>query len=379
MQVVSTYYTHASGWHEPLPDLDSPQTLVLVFGEAEYQSYHHVLSELQKKYPTSIMAGCSTLAGIYNESLMEHALVVSVIRFDKTRLLFTAAEQYYGDSSWQAGQQLARQLTAPDLRGVIVLADGLHTHGTKLIQGMASLLDPYEVKIVGGLASDPFKFVSTWVLVNGAPASHMVSAIGFYGDDIVFASDSRDGFKPFGAERIITRADDRVLYEIDGRPALELYKEYLGDHAAKLPLSALNFPLAIWHEDKRHYAVRVPISVNEETQSLHFIADIPEGYKTQLMFGNMDNLLDGVEAVAQSLANTLPEDVPVLAFTISCTVHKLIMGDDTDQELASVMDELSPGSQQIGCYTFGELAPTEQSGGCSLHNATMTLAIMYEK
>ncbi|MEZ5452353.1 MAG: FIST N-terminal domain-containing protein [Thiothrix sp.] len=379
MHVVSTFYTQPTGWHIPLPDMDSPQTLVMVFGDADFTPYKHALAQLQRKYPNSVIAGCSTLAGIFNEHLLENALVVGIARFDNTRLVLAHAELNSKETSWQAGLQLAKQLAAPDLKGIIILTDGLHTQGTDLIQGMASYINPHQVNIIGGLASDPFKFQSTWVLTNGTPAEHMVCGIGFYGEKLVFTSNTQDGFKPFGGERIITRANDRILYELDGHPALQLYKEYLGAHAASLPQSALNFPLAIWNENKQHYAIRVPIAVDEDTQSLHFVADIPDGHKAQLMYGNMDNLLEGVETAARTLADALPDDRPVLAFTISCTVHKLIMGDDTVQELETIMDELPTGSQQIGCYTYGELAPTEQGGGCSLHNATMTLAVLYEQ
>lgn len=380
MEVVSTFFTQPTGWYEPLPDFDSAQTLVLVFSEVDHRLYNAAIASLLAKYPNSVITGCSAVASIFNQHVMENALVVGIIRFQSTRLAFARAELNSKDDSWQAGQTLAQSLQAPDLKGVLLLTDGLNTQGTDLIRGMASRIDPHEVKIVGGLASDPLKFVSTWVLIDGVPATHMAVGVGFYGDNLVFASNTKDGFKPFGPERVITRAVDRILYEIDHRPALQLYKEYIGaEHVQRLPLSALNFPLSIWHKEKQHYAIRVPVAVDEASSSLHFIADIPDGCNAQLMYGSMDNLLDGVEDAAQTLRRDLPADTPILALAISCAVHKLVMGDDTSQELETVLDILPPGTRQVGFYTFGELAPTGQDGNCSHHNATMTLTVLYEK
>ncbi len=212
----------------------------------------------------------------------------------------------------------------------------------------------------------------------GFPRSHRACGIGFYGKKLVFASYAKDGFKPFGPERLITRAEDNILYEIDGRPALQLYKEYLGEYANKLPAMALHFPLAIWNQAKDHYVVRTVIAVDEANDSLSFVADIPVGYQTQLMYGSFDNLLDGAEMAARSLAKQLPPDTPVLALTISCSGRKLVMADDTEQELEATLDCLPAGSQQLGFYSYGELAPTAPGGQCSLHNETMTLTVLYE-
>jgi hypothetical protein len=378
MQVVLTFFTHTAGWHKPLPEVDSPQTLVLVFGEADSKPYQHALDTLQEKYPTSVIAGCSTLASIFNAEVMNNALTVGIIRFQTSRVALAITDLHDRHDSYRAGKQLGETLSAPDLKGILLLTDGLHTHGCELLRGIGTYIDQQRVNIVGGLASDSMQFTSTWVLCDGVPIPHKVCGIGFYGEKVVFAGQAKNGFKPFGPERLITRASERTLYEIDHRPALELYKEYLGEHAADLPAAALNFPLAIWQNDKRHYAVRVPIAVDEADNSLHFVADIPTGYSAQLMYGNVDNLIDGAEAAARSIEQQLPHNGPILLLTISCAARKLTMGEDTHQELDAVLDNLTPGSQLFGFYAYGELAATEPGGACAHQNATMTLTVLYE-
>ena len=52
--------------------------------------------------------------------------------------------------------------------------------------------------------------------------------------------------------------------------------------------------------------VRTIIGIDETNNSLKFIADIPVGYRTQLMYGSFDNLLDGAELAARNLTKKLP-------------------------------------------------------------------------
>jgi len=378
VQVTLSFYTQATGWHKPLPDVDSPQTLVLIFSPLDHQPYQTAIQQLHARYPQAVIAGCSAIAGIFNEHLLENALVVGIIRFKTTRLAFSSAELAQANSSFQAGQQIAAALKAPDLKGIFVLTDGLNTNGNELVRGLASIVDETDVTIVGGLASDALQFVSTWIFYQGHPVSQRACGIGFYGKELVFTSYARDGFKPFGPERMITRAAGNTLYEIDGRPALQLYKEYLGEYAANLPATALHFPLAIWNQAKDHYVIRSVIAVHEADNSLEFVADIPQGYHMQLMYGSFDNLLDGAETAARRLTERLPPQTPVLALTISCSGRKIVMGDDTVQELEATLENLPAGSQQFGFYSYGELAPTAFGGNCCLHNETLTLTVMHE-
>lgn len=183
MQVVLTFYTPSTGWHKPLPAFDSRNTLVLVFGEPNALGYPVLFDELQAKYPLSIIAGCSTVAGIYNEHLMENALTIGIIKFDSSRIALSVAEIHGSADSRRAGIQLAGSLTAPTLKGVLVLADGLNTNGSELANGLMSILDD-NVMVAGGLASDNMDFKATWVLYNGVPCSNLVCGIGFYGENL---------------------------------------------------------------------------------------------------------------------------------------------------------------------------------------------------
>ena len=107
---------------------------------------------------------------------------------------------------------------------------------------------PANVSVTGGLAADGALFEQTMVCHGEEVKAGAVVGIGLYGDRLRIGYGSMGGWDPFGPDRCITRAEANVLYELDGRSALDLYKTYLGPHAAELPASGARFPLCFRSE-----------------------------------------------------------------------------------------------------------------------------------
>jgi hypothetical protein len=191
---------------------------------------------------------------------------------------------------------------------------------------------------------------------------------------------SKGGWDIFGPERLVTRAEGNVLYELDGRPALELYKSYLGDRAAGLPATGLLFPLSLrsGEEGDERRLVRTILAVDEAAQSLTFAGDIPTGSRVQLMRANFDRLVEGAASAAAMTALRGAAEGPVLSVAISCVGRRLVLGERTEEETEATLEALPPGAQQVGFYSYGELSPFA-AGRCDLHNQTMTLTTLWER
>jgi hypothetical protein len=237
--------------------------------------------------------------------------------------------------------------------------------------------------VTGGLAGDGSSFKTTWVIFQGKIYYNAIVAAGFYGDHIHIGYSSRGGWDIFGPERRVTRSQNNVLYELDNKPALALYKEYLGEKASELPASGLLFPLAIWTDkDSARKLVRTILGVDENTQSLTFAGDIPTGSTAQLMRANFDRLITGAGEAGEIANDSLKIPAsnntnPILAIAISCVGRKLLLGERTEEETEATLESLPKDTQQIGFYSYGELSPYG-SGSCDLHNQTMTLSILCE-
>jgi hypothetical protein len=261
---------------------------------------------------------------------------------------------------------------------VFVLSDGLQVNGSELVGGLASALPPH-VSITGGLSGDGDRFESTLVVLDGVAMRGAVGAIGLYGDAIRVGYASLGGWDPFGPERLITRAEGNVLYELDGQSALALYKRYLGDHAAELPSSGLLYPLSLRIRDEDVPVVRTILAVDEEHQSMTFAGDVPVGSYARLMKANFDRLIDGAAGAAKTTREAVGDANPELAILISCVGRKLVLKQRVEEEVESVRDVLGASATFTGFYSYGEISPFTPNAKCELHNQTMTITTLSER
>jgi hypothetical protein len=202
--------------------------------------------------------------------------------------------------------------------------------------------------------------------------------LGLYREDLAVTHGSKGGWDIFGLERRVTRSDGNILYELDGKPALRLYKDYLGERASGLPATALLFPLSMRADagDEKQL-VRTVLSVDEAAQSLTFAGDIPTGSIVQLMRANFDRLVQGASDAATQARVTQAGASDILSLAISCVGRRLVLGERTEEELEATLEVLPSRAKQVGFYSYGEISPFA-SGSCDLHNQTMTLSTIAE-
>lgn len=374
MEIATLAYALRTGWSSPMPDLDSAQTLVLVFGASSFVDHPEALTTLRAAFPRAHLAGCSSSGEISGTRVCDESLAVAVLRFARTRVRTVEAAVGDGVSSREAGEALARAALGEGLRAVFVLSDGLAVNGTELLGGMHAVL-PADVAVTGGLAGDGTAFRRSWVLREGPPRSGIIAGVGLYGDAVQVRHGSRGGWDAFGPERLVPRAEGNVLFELDGAPALSLYKRYLGERAAALPATALLFPVAIRGDaegDER--VVRTILSVDEAAQSMTFAGDIPPGATVQLMRANMDRLIDGAAQASAAARCPTPE---ALTIAVSCVGRRLVLGERVEEELEAAQ-EAAPGGAMVGFYSYGEISPMSAGERARLHNQTMTVTRLWE-
>ncbi len=374
--MILEIYSYKEGAWDLTPNatLDSPQTLVLLFGSRRLEEVEAGIEQIGMLFPQAIKIGCSTAGEIYGSELYENSLSVAVIRFAKTQLKAMYVDIDSMDDSEEAGMKIGSSLQRDDLKGIFLLSDGLRVNGSKLTQGIAAAVKE-KVAVTGGLAGDDSRYERTWVLYADEIREGRIVAVGFYGTHLHMHYASKGGWNTFGIDRTVTRSEANVLYELDGKPALDLYKTYLGSYAQELPFSGLLFPLMV--KEGGEEKVRTISAVDEEAQSITFAGDIPMGAQVSLMRANIDNLIEGAENAAERVAGSLPENRQILAVAISCVGRKLVLGQRTEDELEAVLEALPQGVRQVGFYSYGEISPL-RSGKCDLHNQTMTLTLWWE-
>lgn len=379
MRVDTYIYKNGKWGKEFATSLDSQNTLILLFASLEEEKVKQEAKKIAKLFPASIMLGASTSGEIFKDEVYDDTIVVSVTHFQSTTLKNHICEEIDNETSYEDGVDIAKRLYSENLKGIFVLSDGLQTNGSKLTQGIASVVGN-NVVVSGGLAGDKDRFESTWVLSDGVIREGTIAAVGFYGENVHFEAASKGGWDSLGLQRVVTKSKDNVLYELDGKPALEIYKRYLGEKAKELPASGLLFPLEIHEENKKEgeRKVRTVLAIDEATQSITFAGDIPQGAHVTFMKANFNRLINGAGESAEMLdLSEYDENEPLLCIAISCVGRKLLLKSRIDEEIEAVEEVLPHNAEVIGFYSYGEISPVA-SGTCSLHNQTMTLTAIWE-
>jgi hypothetical protein len=388
MKAEQSMWTRGTGWlaagGAPLAQCAQ---LVLVFGGTAILRDTCVVKQIREIYPAAHILGCSTAGEIYGTEVSDESLVVTAVHFEHTQVRAAQVSLVANPDSNLAGESLGRALphvvgttadgTEQKLVHVLVLSDGLNVNGSDLVRGLLQHL-PDGVAVTGGLAGDGARFGETLVFRGDIPEKGAISAVGLYGSRLKVGFGSLGGWDPFGPERLVTRSKANVLFELDGRPALALYKQYLGEHAQGLPATGLLFPLSVRTNPGATPLVRTILAVDEGQQSMTFAGDVPEGARARLTKANVDRLVEGAAGAARA-SRPVGTVAPQLALLISCVGRKLVLKQRVEEEVESVRDILGEQAVLTGFFSYGEIAPFSPGERSELHNQTMTITTFAEE
>ena len=376
MKTSQLVWADPEGWQGSGDALPEAQ-LVFVFGGIDQFESANWLAPLQRMFPEALLVGCSTAGEICGTAVNDETVVATAIAFRHTTVQSAMVHMADVSDSAEAGNTLAAQLPKHNLAHVIVISDGQQVNGSELVRGLAADL-PEGVHVTGGLAGDGGRFEKTLILAGDQPVSGAIVAVGLYGQAVQVRHGSLGGWDPFGPVRTITRSTGNILYEIDGKPALDLYKSYLGEHASGLPATGLLFPLLIRRKQDVDPLVRTILNVDEEAGSLIFAGDVPVGADAQLMKTNYDSLVKGASDAAKACLDNPQDTAPGFALLISCVGRKLVLKQRIEEEVEAVQSVFGSGTVLTGFYSHGEICPSATDSSLQLHNQTMTITTLSE-
>lgn len=377
MKTVQAYRDKKNKWTYISEKQNLNNPLVLVFGNRYLLEEKNIYEDVKKRFPNGSIVFGSTSGEILGDSVYDETISITAIEFEKSNFAVHSknVKNYNGDFK-KLGEDLTHEFSKETLKHIFIISEGSTVNGSTLIDGLEKNLNK-NISISGGLCGDDARFEKTLASYNSNPKEGEVIAIGFYGSTLEITCANYGGWTTFGPERTITKSINNILYELDNKPALDLYKKYLGDKANDLPQAALLYPLNLRLNGSNEPLVRTILNIDETNNTMILAGDVPEGATVQLMMSSVDDIAEGAsKAALYAMRNRVNK--PQLSLLVSCVGRKLVMDQRTEDEIEEVIEVIGEQSITAGFYSYGELSPFAGQNDCKLHNQTMTLTLISE-
>lgn len=309
------------------------------------------------------------VVGAKSETIREGSIVGLVLDLDRSAYGVRLVEQD-GRTSHDLGVAAGRWARATFDQGpMLVLAAGLTLDGEGIVRGLQSEAGP-DATIFGGFAGDDWKLTRTYVFTGRKQSSEGVLVLAFDGDRVTLDGVASSGWVAVGAEKTVTKAEGNVVHTIDGVPALDVYKDYLG-LTSDTDLMIGEYPLQIQRDG--YSVLRAALIALPETRSLVFAGTVPEGAKVRFSCSPGTAITDQALSEVRTLHHRVPGADALLLF--SCKARHIALGPLAE-------DEVGPMQQlwnvpMVGFYTYGEFGKNA-AGATEFHNETCVLVALKE-
>lgn len=349
-----------------------------------------ILQQIHQTFPQLELIGCTTDGEMSSKlGFQQDSLTLMLFCSDTVQIKAGVGYETLENptaAAQQAVQQATQQAIQPENsvqpKLCIALpssytANGSTTSGEAMMAGLTLALGE-QVPVVGGTAGDQYRFKTTHQFFRTEVLTDALPILIFSGN-LQFSYGTACGWTPTEYKGIVTKAQGTVVYEIDGKPALEFYCRYLGDR----PPTAKN-PLVVYESGYESgidspyssYYMRVPNASNAEVGSIQFLGDIPEQALVQIADITSDKLVAAAKTSFQTALFRYPGTIPTAILLFSCCCRRWLLGTRAKEEYQVVKDTLATTLPACGFYTYGEFSPLEPQGKTYYHQETFVTLLM---
>lgn len=369
-----------------LSALNGQRPALAVLFASSHLDLHALVQTIRWELAGVPLIGCTT-AGEFTEQAVEKDSAALAVLSGSENYSFSvsSAKGLHADPAGcvqKAINAIPALAAAYPYRSAIFLHDGLAGRGEEAVVSAGSVLGP-DIFFAGGAAADDLAFKQTWVACNDQVLDDAV-VLAVIDSQRPVAIGVKHGHTPLTGTLTVTRAKDNVLFEVDGKPAWEVWKSQLAkeakrekieveriETAAEVGQFLLRYELGL--STGRDYKVRIPLSKNPDG-SLNFACTIPEGAKFRIMKGPKKEQIVSAEQAAKNAKTQMGRDKIAGAFIFDCACRGLILGPDFYQGV-DAMKRIIGQVPLIGFETYGEVCklPGQLSG---LHNTTSVVMLL---
>lgn len=344
-----------------------------------------VHKELCRHLDPAILTGGSCYAEITNAGVSRGSVVVLLLSDPALKAQFSVAQT--SEDCRKTGLCLAEGVNAPAGRALSLVFGSISTgYEQRMVDAVAEKLAP----VFGGLTcgdydlgmSHPdfwtnFQYCGCELTKKGARLAALqlppgVSAAFGYGH----------GWQPVGEELTITRAEGPAVYELNGVPVIEFYRQFLGRDAKEkfFELMVQRYGFSIAAPGAGKTVIKLPVSCDFKKGCItYFPSEDLQGKRVRLIQASRTSLIEGARQAALECSAARPGKKPALVFMVSCCSRSHILHSRVNDELEAVRGVFGREVPVFGLYSGGEIVPSGGSrrGGSIYHVTTVALLALY--
>lgn len=336
--------------------------LLFTTGEFSHTLVLHTIRAIIGPVP---LLGASSGAVISSLGPLKHGLVI---------ILFNISEGVYFNAdcvkdtdvktTLDAGIELGEKLLygcKNVRRNLSVIFSNINTtESSNLITGLQEKLGK-SFPLIGASIPKSLDHKENSLYFNSEVLNNAACGI-LWGGKLSFNLGVEHGWQALGKPRYVTRSAADTVNEIDGAPAVNLYKEYFAKEIPELKKElkriSVFYPLGIRISDKKEYLLRSVLSIKNDG-SLVFQGEVPEGSSIRLMISSKESCLASARRAAQTAVKNMGDKKIKFALVLSSLSRYLLLGRQAAQEIKITQEVLGEDVPFAGIYTSAEHAPLD--------------------
>jgi small ligand-binding sensory domain FIST len=259
--------------------------------------------------------------------------------------------------------------------GAIILADP-YTFATDAVLAALSARAP-AVPLLGGLASARTGEGEAALFLDGEV--HQSGAVGLSFEGVELLPCVSQGAAPLGREVTITSAEDNMIHELAGRPAIETLETIIAELTPReRVLIAGGMLIGIVIDagqpeyEQGDFLVRGLLGADPDTGSVAVGAPVHTGQVVRLHARDAASADEDLHRALRLRVDALAGSAPAGALVFSCNGRGRAMFGLADHD-ASVVEQELRGAPAAGFFAAGEIGPVGSRS--FLHGFTATVAV----
>lgn len=242
------------------------------------------------------------------------------------------------------------------------------------LEAVVSALGTPNIPVFGGVAACEYGNSLDTEVLFGVQAHAKAFVVLLIGGGVRHTYAVASGWTPVGGGHTITKLQERnLVVEIDGKPAIDVYSNYLGTPGG-FGAMFVHHPLEVAVQGGA--VKRVAFGSGPLPGSLLMDGDLPEGASVRLCEFNREQVMEATRQATSQALSDWSGDPPSLALVIECASRLFALGTWMERSAQVVRDTLPPTTQIVGMHSLGEFAPLVDGGPSVVHNCCIVVLLV---